>query len=338
MKLVKKLALLAVLVLLAFAAGCSGAAGPDTANNNPATNDGQAAKELAGKVIIFHAGSLSVPFEQMEKEFEQLHPGVDVQREPAGSRECAKKVTDLHKPADIVASADYTVIDNLLIPDYAEWNALFAKNEMVIMYSEHSKFKDEINSENWPEILLRDGVQYGHSDPNADPCGYRALMVWQLAAKHYQIPDLYQKLDQKRPARNIRPKETDLIAMVESGALDYLFIYRSVAQQHNMPFVELPAPINLSDINQSDFYKQATVDTTGKKPGEVITQVGKPIVYGVTLVKNAPNRENAVEFLKFLLAKDKGLKILEDNGQPVEDPLIIKGKEAMPSELKEITG
>lgn len=97
MKLVKKLALLAVLVLLAFAAGCSGAAGPDTANNNPATNDGQAAKELAGKVIIFHAGSLSVPFEQMEKEFEQLHPGVDVQREPAGSRECAKKVTDLHK-------------------------------------------------------------------------------------------------------------------------------------------------------------------------------------------------------------------------------------------------
>ena len=338
MKLVKKLALPAFIVLLAFAAGCSGATDSSNTNNNQATNDGKAAKELSGKVIIFHAGSLSVPFEQMEKEFERLHPGVDVQREAAGSSECAKKVTDLGKPADIIASADYAVIDNLLIPGFADWNALFAKNEMVIMYSGHSKYKDEINGENWPEILLRDGVQYGHSDPNADPCGYRALMVWQLAEKYYQIPDLYQKLAQKCPARNIRPKETDLLAMVESGALDYLFIYRSVAQQHNMPFVELPAPINLSDINQADFYKQATVDTTGKKPGEVITQVGMPIVYGVTLLKNAPNKENAIEFLKFLLAKDKGLKILNDNGQPVEDPVIIKGKEAIPPELKEITG
>ncbi|AGL00400.1 tungstate ABC transporter substrate-binding protein WtpA [Desulfoscipio gibsoniae] len=336
LKLSKKLLLLYLIIAIAFVAGCSGATDAD--NSNQPINEGQASSNLTGKLIIFHAGSLSVPFDQMEKEFELLHPGVDVQREAAGSRECAKKVTDLGKPADIVASADYAVIDNLLIPDFAEWNALFAKNEMVIMYSEHSKYKDEINSDNWPEILLREGVEYGHSDPNADPCGYRALMVWQLAAEHYQISDLYQKLDEKRPARNIRPKETDLLAMVESGALDYLFIYRSVAEQHNMPYVELPPQVNLSDLNQAEFYKQATVDTTGKQPGEVITQVGMPIVYGVTLIKNAPNQANAIEFLKFLLSKDKGLKIMEDNGQPIEDPLVIKGEEAMPEELREITG
>ncbi|MBO8137929.1 MAG: tungstate ABC transporter substrate-binding protein WtpA [Desulfotomaculum sp.] len=334
LKVNKKILAVSLIIMVALFAGCAS----NTNDENPAaSNENQEAEQLSGEVVIFHAGSLSVPFEQMEKEFEKLHPGVDVKREPAGSRACAKKITDLGKKADIMASADYTVIDNLLIPDYTGWNALFARNEMVIMYSEHSKYKDEINSENWYEILLRDDVEYGHSDHNADPCGYRSLMVWKLAEKHYQEPGLYKKLEEGCPPRNIRPKETDLIAMVESGALDYLFIYRSVAQQHNMPFIELPEEINLSSIEHEDFYKQATVETTGKNPGETINQVGKPIVYGVTLLKDAPNRENAVEFLKFLLDKEKGLKIMEQNGQPVIDPLIIKGKEALPEELKEVT-
>lgn len=334
MKSTKKLLIVFLVLMLTVVTGCGSNTKPgnDTNKENASTTD---AKQLTGEVVIFHAGSLSVPLAQMEKEFETLHPGIDVKREPSGSRDCAKKITDLGKKADIMASADYTVIDNLLMPKHADWNALFAKNEMVIMYSEHSKFKDEINGQNWPEILLKEGVQYGHSDPNADPCGYRALMVWQLAEQHYKIPDLYKKLDQARPQRNIRPKETDLIAMVESGALDYLFIYRSVAQQHNMPFVELPAEVNLSDINHEDFYKQAKVDTSGKKPGEVITQVGKPIVYGVTLVKDAENKENAIEFLKFMLAKEKGLKILDQNGQPIVTPMVIKGEESMPQEIKD---
>ncbi len=33
------------------------------------------------KVIIFHAGSLTVPFAEMEKNFEAMHPGVDILRE-----------------------------------------------------------------------------------------------------------------------------------------------------------------------------------------------------------------------------------------------------------------
>ena len=294
------------------------------------------AQKLSGELIIFHAGSLAVPFEQMEKEFEAMYPGVDVKREAGGSRECARKVTELGKECDILVSADYTVIEELMIPEYADWNVLFAKNEMVIMYNENSKYKDEITSDNWYEILQRNGVEYGHTDPNADPCGYRALMVWQLAEQHYQVPGLYQQLDEGCPSKNIRPKEVDLIAMLEAGALDYLFIYRSVAEQHNLPYVELPAEINLSDVNHEEFYKQATVETTGKKPGEMVTQIGKPIVYGVTLVKNAPNEEIAKEFLKYLLDKEKGLKVMAENGQPVPQPLTVIGEENMPQEVKDV--
>lgn len=106
-------------------------------------------EEISGEVIVFHAGSLSVPFARIEKAFESKYPGTDVIREAAGSREAVRKVTDLGRGADIIGSADYTVIENLMIPEYTEWYINFANNEMVIMYTENSLYKDEIDSYNW---------------------------------------------------------------------------------------------------------------------------------------------------------------------------------------------
>ena len=87
------------------------------------------------KLIVFHAGSLAVPFAEIEQEFEKQYPGADVLREVSGSRTCARKIVDLGRECDVIASADYTVIDELLIPEYAEENIKFATNEMVIMYT-----------------------------------------------------------------------------------------------------------------------------------------------------------------------------------------------------------
>ncbi|GAI28734.1 unnamed protein product, partial [marine sediment metagenome] len=95
-------------------------------------------------------------------------------------------------------------------------------------YTNKSRFGNEINRDNWYEILQRDGVRYGRSDPNQDPCGYRTLMVWQLAEDYYNAPELYDKL-YGAAGELIRPKEVDLIALLESGDLDYAFEYSSVA-------------------------------------------------------------------------------------------------------------
>ena len=115
-------------------------------------------KRLTGKVIIFNAGSLTIPLAKMEKAFEARYPKVDVLREAAGSRKCGRKITDLKKPCDIMASADYTVIDQLLIPTYADWNIRFATNRLVLCYTNKSKYAKEINAQNWYEILLKKGV------------------------------------------------------------------------------------------------------------------------------------------------------------------------------------
>ena len=147
-----------------------------------------AAKE---KVIIFHAGSLTVPFAKMEKIFEAKYPNIDLLREPGGSTKMARMISELHKPADIMASSDFKVINKTLIPEYAVWNIRFATNQLVLCYTNKSRFAKEVNADNWHKILKRKGVVWGHSDTNLDPCGYRSLMVLQLAEKFYKQPGLY---------------------------------------------------------------------------------------------------------------------------------------------------
>lgn len=335
----KNRSLAAILVLiftLLLMAGC-GATGDSDSTQQPAPSPDQQ-KELSGELVIYHAGSLTIPFDALEKEFESLHPKVDIKRTAGGSREIARKVAELGDKVDILASADYTVIDTLLIPDHAKWNALFAKNSMVIMYTDRSKYADEITAGNWYDVLLREGVNYGHSEPDLDPCGYRTLLVWQLAEKFYNRDGLYQQLSDSCPAKNIRPKSVELISLLETGALDYAFEYESVARQHAaknpvIKYVKLPENINLSSMEYTDFYKSASVKLKGKKPGEIITKTGEPIVYSLTMPDSGQNKALAIEFLKFFFDRDKGLKILEDNGQPTLEKVQVKGEENLPGEL-----
>jgi len=295
------------------------------------------AYSIAGEsreLVIFHAGSLSVPFREMAKAFEDRHPGIKVVREAAGSRTCARKIIDLGRKCDIMASADYTVIEDLLIPEYASWNISFATNEMAIMYRPDSKCSKKINAGNWYSILLKKGVEYGHSDPNADPCGYRTMLVWQLAEKYYKVPGLYEKLKAGCPLRNVRPKETDLIALLEAGELDYLFIYRSVCLQHKALFVELPARINLGSFRYAGFYRQAGIKIAGKTPGDFVEKTGRPMVYGITIPKNAPHLQTAIRFVSFLLGPE-GRAIMEKNGQAPVYPVKVTGDiEKLPAGIK----
>ena len=296
-----------------------------------------ATRKIKGKVIIFHAGSLTLPLYKMEKAFEAKYPDVDIVREAAGSRACARKIVDLHRPCDIMFSADDSVIDKFLVPNYADFNIRFASNRMVLCYTDQSRAHEKINAKNWYEILLDRKVIWGHSDPNADPCGYRALMVLQLAEKYYGVKGLYQSLLKNRPLSNVRPKEVELIPLLQSGDMDYAWEYRSLAVQHGLKFLELPAEINLGSTKHNDFYRQAVVEISGKKPGAKIKRVGKAITYGVALLKKAPNRLAAVAFLRYVLDPEEGVKILEMMGQPSIVPAWVSSEEMkrhIPSALR----
>lgn len=289
-----------------------------------------------GKVIVFHAGSLTVPFDKIEKDFEALHPDIDILREAGGSTKMARMISEVGKKADIMASADYKVIDNTLVPDHADWNVRFASNQLVLCYTPTSRFSDTITSDNWYDILLKEGVVWGHSDPNLDPCGYRSLMVLKLAEKFYSIDGLYDKLIANRPLKNVRPKSVELVNLLKTGNMDYAWEYRSVAVQHGLKYITLNDHMNLGNYKYDDFYRQATVEVTGKKPGTFITKTGQSCTYGITMIKNSPNPEAAELFLAYLLSADGGLKTLESMGQPPFIPCRVPSqqmKDALPGTL-----
>jgi len=275
----------------------------------------EAAEPLQGELVIFHAGSLGVPFQLIAAAFEEVHPDVTVLLEAAGSRTCARKISELGRPCDVFASADYTVIDQLLIPEFAGWNIPLATNELVLAYHESSRKSDEINGDNWYHMLQRDDITYGRSDPDADPCGYRSVLTIKLAEMHYRQPGLTATLLAK-DREAIRPRETDLLALLEVGHIDYLFIYRSVAFQHHLKILPLPPEINLGQPLLADFYRTATLEIAGKSPGTTITKLGEPMLYGVTIPADPPHPELALAFMQFLLAEDKGMRILAEQGQP----------------------
>jgi molybdate/tungstate transport system substrate-binding protein len=284
------------------------------------------------KLIIFHAGSLSVPLDSIASAYEARNPKVEILLEGAGSRECARKITEIHRNCDVFASADYTVIEDLLIPEYASWFINFAANEMCIAYTKKSSYSDVINKNNWPAILLSDDVYYGRSNPNLDPCGYRTVLCLKLSESFYNYGGLVDDMLAKN-SDFIRPKETDLLALLESGTIDYIFIYRSVAQQHGLEYIVLPDSINLKEPSLSSFYQMASVDITGKTNNETITKIGEPMIYGLCIPQNSPSKELAFDFVNFMLSNE-GMDIMESMGQASLIPACCEYYSELPNKLK----
>lgn len=284
------------------------------------------------ELVIFHAGSFTFPIDKVIEEFKKENPNVQIKREIAGSLECARKITELNKSCDVFISSDYQVIDKLLIPKFAEWNLKFATNEIVIAYSNESKKSKEINQNNLWKILPDDKIRIGIADRNLDPCGYRTILTLQLAEKFYGVNNLSKNILQKSNLF-VRPKETDLIGLLETGEVDYIFIYRSLAIQHKLNFIPLHEKINLSNPDLNNFYSQVNIELKGKNPTENILQKGEAIIYGLTIPNNSPNRILAEKFVKFILS-EKGKMIIEKCGLKFINPIPSYNGNSYPTESK----
>ena len=307
-----------------------------------------------GEVLkIYHAGSLAAPMEDLEEIFEAGHPGVDVQREASGSNAAIRKITELEKCAEILNSADYKLIPNMMYPDYADWYIIYASNEIVLAYTDESMYAEEITPENWYDILRRPDVAFFFSNPNDDPCGYRSPMVTQLAELYYGDDQIFDDLIEANteivateedgtwmitvpPTDDLVPPKTDRLtirsrsveglAFLDSGDVDYAFEYRSVAVQHGLNYVDLPEEIDLGSPDEAEGYalvKEKLAD------GQILTAA--PIMYGFTIPPCTENPELAQEFAALMLSEE-GQEVFEDNGQPP----IVPARTDRPDEVPDL--
>ena len=296
--------------------------GDDRGTNTSARDD--------GPLVVFNAGSLARPVRAALDTF-AVREGVRFEQEQAGSLETARKLTELGRVPDIIALADYKIFPQLLVPEHTTWYARFARNRMVLAHTARSRHANVITPANWWQIVLRPGVETGHSDPDLDPAGYRSLLVMQLAERYHRQPGLAARLMAAIPPRNIRPKEIDLVALLETGELDYAFEYESVARGASLAFVAFPDSVSLGNMSDSAVYQHATVRVVGRRPGDSLTIRGEPIVYALSIPRRAPHPRLAERFVAFLMSDD-GRRVLRASHLDALDSAVLSG-EGAPAEL-----
>ena len=315
------------------------------------------------------AGSLMTPFDALEKVYEAEHPEIDIQIEAHGSIQAIRLVSEVHMQMDAVFSADAALIPMLMyqtrVPEtnqpYASWHIEFATNRLGLAYTSKSKYANEINADNWFKIIARSDVKLGLADPRFDAVGYRQLMALQLAKAAYNKPTIFEDvtlgqfktpitLDQTSGRAVIRVPEIletkkdsniilrgasiQLIALLESGDLDYAFEYESVIQQHKLNLVKLPDAINLGAEQFNKQYAQTQVLLDYKRFASVKPEfTGEVIAYGLTIPSNAAHPQQAAEFIAFMLGP-KGKAIMEANHHPVFAPAPADYLDRVPQTLR----
>ncbi|MFI5233371.1 MAG: extracellular solute-binding protein [Gemmatimonadales bacterium] len=288
----------AAFVLTAFIGGAS-AFTSGGATTRPAT---------PGVLSVMNAASITRPVRALLDSF-AAHTGARYELEPGASLEIARRITELHRTPDVVLLADPDVFPKLLMPAHATWYTLFARNRIVLAYTPKSRGAARINAENWRRVITGAGVEVGRADPNTDPSGYRTLLTMQLAERHYKEPGLYQRLLAAAPERNVRPREADQVALLQTHELDYIWTYQNLAENDGLKFVKLPDAIDLGAPADSAAYARVTTRVLGKQPGDTLTMRGAPILFALTIPLAAENRPLAERFLAYLLSPD-GRRVL----------------------------
>lgn len=314
------------------------------------------------KVKVIYAGSLFVPFGELEQAFESAYPGTDVELEGHGSIQSIRHVTEIHEEFDVIAVADDSLIPAMMYPEYADWYVRFGENQMVIIYTNTSLYADEINESNWYEILARPGVTFGFSNPMLDASGYRTLTLIPLAELYYEDPEIFEELIAQHFDPTVEMREegdgrysvivpeifepqgdkiavrggsVQLLALLDFGGIDYAFGYKSVAQQHGLRYLELPPEIDLSSSEHQDYYSQVTVKMGFQRFESVeIDREGKQIFYGITVPKNALNPDLGLTFVEFVLSEE-GAHVLQSTYQPTITPE-ADDLEHLPEELSAV--
>lgn len=228
-------------------------------------------------ITLFAAASLARPLAAITDSF-QRRANVSTLVELGGSMEQSRKITDLGRVPDVLMLVDDDVIA-ALVPTHLDWYVRFATNQLVVAYGGQSRLAHAITPENWWEVLSRPEVRIGRADPTIAPVGRHALDLLRRLDGYYKRRGIGDTLIARAALRYLRPNATELAALLETGEVDYLLEYESVARQYGFKFVPLPADL------------------------------APPVLYGVSVPRQATHPAAATELIAYLLS-DEGRRVL----------------------------
>ena len=207
----KKLVVAALAVALSCTAGCG-------------SDDSARSKET---LTVFAAASLTGPFTELGKEFEADHAGVTVRFSFGGSSDLVAQVQG-GAPADVLASADTTTMDEL--GDAATDPQDFASNTLEIAVPPDNPAGIASLSD-----LTKPGVKVVLCAPEV-PCGAAAQKV--AVSAHLTLKPVSEE-----------QSVTDVLGKVESGEADAGLVYVTDVKGAGDKVTGVPFPESASAVN-----------------------------------------------------------------------------------------
>ena len=237
----------------------------------------------------------------------------------AGSSALGQQIAE-GNPVSVFISVSKTAIENsTLKSEYSGWGIAFAADQMGIAYSNltttNTAAKTVIDSFNkaastnttsaWFDFysnLTSGAVKVGVSNPNEDPAGYRAWIVLQAAGQAYANNASYFVDRMLSNGGNVTgASAADLVAPLQSGNIQFLFIYKSDVVASGLNLLQLPSEVNLGSQSYNSFYEQFSYNTTGG------LEKGGAIVLWITVPKDSTNYNESVRFVAYVVQNYKTL-------------------------------
>jgi len=183
-------------------------------------------------------------------------------------------------------------------------------------------------------LMQQPGFKLGRTDPNVDPQGRDFIYMLELAQMYYHLPkDTVTNILGGPPASASSSQiyaESSLDATLQSGQLDASSAFVTQAIELHLPYIALPAAINLCCNANAAQYAKATITLNNGK-----TKSGSPQVIDITPIGKSTSA--GLAFIKYTLSP-AGLALYKQGGFTLLTPTAFGDTSAIPASVKSELG
>ena len=307
------------------AAGCSSSS---SSGKSPGSGSSSTPAKTTGTANVAYAASLEF---LNEKVFGHAFTAADAYSysgtaNASGALEAEIASGEIHPDVFESVGGDNIVP---LEPKFTSWYVQYAGTQIVVAYNPKSKYASQFKAiasgkeplKNLFTLMEKPGFKLGRTDPNIDPQGRSFIYMLELAQMKYGLPaDTVTKILGGPLANAKSPQiysEASLDATLQSGQLDASSAYINQAVELHLPYITLPAGINLGDPADATTYAKATITITGN-----VHKTGSPLAICITTI-GTPTPAG-IAFVKYVLSP-AGLALYKQGGYTVFSPPKVVG-------------
>ncbi len=329
--------LLVVACLGLAAAGCGSSSTAGSGSSASASASASSSAAVSGTANVAYASSLQYLNEKIVGPAFAKSTGATYSGRAGASGELSSGIAAGEISPNVFESVGG---DNItpLEPKYTKWYVEYATTSIVVAYNPKSKYASQLKAiasgtepvKDLFGIFQKPGFKLGRTDPNIDPQGRAFIYMLELAAAKYHLPsDTVTKI-LGGPLASTKSSEiyaeASLDATLQSGQLDASSAYLSQAIQLHLPYITLPADINLGSPADAAQYHNASITITGN-----MTKHGSPLTIDITTIGTPTVAGTA--FVAYVLSP-AGLALHKQGGYTlITPPTMFGDKSAIPASV-----